>query len=53
MNMDIIDEDELVDEAQDTMTILRNYIEQLEIKADKKKRLKHLFQTVYKEAVNI
>lgn len=52
MNMDIIDEEELIDEAQDTMTILRGYIEQLEIKADKKK-VENFVSQLYQEAVNL
>jgi DNA repair exonuclease SbcCD nuclease subunit len=52
MNMDIINEEELVDEAQDTMTILRNYIEQLEIKADKQK-VETFVGNLYQEAMNL
>jgi len=52
MNMDIIDEEELVDEAQDTMTILKNYIEQLEVKADKKK-VETFVSELYQEAINL
>jgi DNA repair exonuclease SbcCD nuclease subunit len=52
MNMDVIDEEELVDEAQDTMTILRNYIEQLEIKTDKQK-VEDFVSNLYQEAINL
>jgi DNA repair exonuclease SbcCD nuclease subunit len=52
MNMDVLDEDELVDEAQDTMTILRNYIDNLEFKGDKKK-VEDFVQELYQEAVNL
>ena len=52
MNMDVLDEDELVDEAQDTMTILRNYIDNLELKTDKKK-VEDFVQELYQEAVNL
>lgn len=52
MNMDIIDESELVDEAQDTITILRNYIENLELSADKIK-VEQLVTDLYKEAINL
>ena len=52
MNMDIVDETELVDEAQDTMTILRNYIDQLEIKADKQ-QVENYVQQLYQEAISL
>ena len=52
MNMDVLDEGELVDEAQDTMTILRNYIDNLELKTDKKK-VEDFVQELYQEAIDI
>jgi DNA repair exonuclease SbcCD nuclease subunit len=52
MNMDIIDESELVDEAQDTLTILRNYIDNLDIKADKQK-VETYVSDLYQEAINL
>lgn len=52
MNMDVIDEAELVDEAQDTLTILKTYIENLEIKADKTKVEKYVTD-LYQEAINL
>jgi len=52
MNMDVIDENELVDEAQDTMTILRNYIENIDIGADKEK-VEHYVQELYQEAISL
>jgi DNA repair exonuclease SbcCD nuclease subunit len=52
MNMDVVDETELVDEAQDTMTILRNYIDNLEIKADKQK-VEQYVQELYQEAISL
>lgn len=52
MNMDVVDESELVDEAQDTMTILRNYIDQLETKADKQ-QVEFYVQQLYQEAISL
>lgn len=52
MNMDVIDENELIDEAQDTMTILRNYIDNIEISADKQK-VEHYVQELYQEAISL
>lgn len=52
LNLDIIDEDSLVDEAEDTLTILRNYIDQLEFKADKKK-VETFVTSLYSEAINL
>lgn len=51
-NLDVIDEDELVDEAQDTMTILTQYVQNLEIKGDKVKVEKFL-RELYDEAMNL
>lgn len=52
MNMDVVDETELVDEAQDTMTILRNYIDNIEISADKEK-VEQYVQELYQEAISL
>lgn len=51
-NLDMIDDDELLDEAQDTMTILKQYVDNLEIKGDKVKVEKFL-QELYNEAINL
>lgn len=52
MNMDIVDENELIDEAQDTMTILRNYIDNIDISADKQK-VEQYVQELYQEAISL
>lgn len=51
-NLDVIDEDELVDEAQDTMTILTQYVQNLEFKGDKSK-VERFLRELYSEAMNI
>jgi hypothetical protein len=51
-NLDIINEDELLDEAQDTMTILKQYIDNMQIKADKAK-IERVLQDLYNEAINL
>jgi DNA repair exonuclease SbcCD nuclease subunit len=51
-NLDVVNEDELIDEAQDTMTILRQYVDNLEIKGDKLKIQKCLNE-LYQEAMNL
>lgn len=51
-NLDVIDEDELVDEAQDTMTILTNYVQNLEIKGDKVK-IERFLRELYDEAISL
>lgn len=51
-NLDLIDDDELVDEAQDTRTILHQYIDSIETKVDKTK-VKSLISDLYNEASNI
>jgi DNA repair exonuclease SbcCD nuclease subunit len=52
MNLDIIDENELVDEAQDTLTILRQYVQNLEISADKVK-VEKVLKELHDEAINL
>jgi len=51
-NLDVIDEDELVDEAQDTMTILTQYVQNLEFKGDKSK-VERFLRELYSEAMSI
>ena len=51
-NLDIVDDTELLDEAQDTMTILRKYLDSVEVKVDKTKINKFL-QELYNEAMNV
>ena len=52
MNMDVIDESELVDEAQDTLTILKTYIDNLEVSVDKV-QVESYVTDLYKEATNL
>jgi len=52
MNLDVIDESELVDEAQDTLTILRQYVENLEITNDKQK-VQAVLDDLYEEAISL
>ena len=52
MNLDVIDESELVDEAQDTLTILKQYVQNLEITTDKTK-IEKVLQELHNEAINL
>jgi hypothetical protein len=52
MNMDELEDDDLVNEAEDTMTILGKYVDSLEIDADKSK-LNSLMRNLYQEAMSI
>lgn len=52
MNLDLVDEDELVDEAQDTHTILNQYVDSLETKVSKDK-IKNMITDLYQEAMNL
>lgn len=52
MNLDAVDENELLDEAQDTMTILKQYVQNLEFNGDKGKVEKFLHE-LYSEAINL
>jgi predicted phosphodiesterase len=52
MNMDQLDEDDLIDEAQDTRTILHQYIDSIETSVDKIK-VKATITELYTEALNI
>lgn len=51
-NLDVIDEDELVDEAQDTLTILKNYIDNIDVNG-KKDKIEKLLGELYHEAISI
>jgi DNA repair exonuclease SbcCD nuclease subunit len=51
-NMSELDDDDMINEAEDTLTILEKYIDGLEIDADKK-RLNSLMRTLYQEAMNV
>ena len=52
LNMDELEDDDMVNEAEDTMTILGKYIDGLEIDADKGK-LNSLMRNLYQEAMSI
>ena len=52
MNLDVIDENELVDEAQDTLTILTKYVNNLEITADTNK-VQTVLDELYQEAISL
>jgi len=52
MNLDVIDDDALIDEAQDTMTILKQYIDNLETSADKVK-LENFLRGLHSEAISL
>ena len=51
-NLDVLDEDELVGEAEDTLTILTKHIDSLNIDGDKKK-LDVLMRSLYTESLDI
>ena len=51
-HMDQTSEEELIDEAEDTMTILTKYINKIDTEVDKK-RLTSLMGTLYNEALHI
>jgi len=52
LNFDIIDEGELVDEAQDTLSLLRVYVDSLEVKTNKE-RINTFLHDLYQEAVSL
>ena len=52
LNLDHIDGEEIVDEAQDTLTILNKYIDTIEFRGDRK-RVEHFLRELYQEAVNL
>lgn len=52
LNLNLEDADDIINEAEDTLTILNRYINQLEIKADKNK-LEGLIRELYTEAISL
>jgi hypothetical protein len=52
LNLNLEDDDDIIDEAEDTLTILDSYIENLDIKSNKKE-LKVLMHDLYNEALSI
>tara|TARA_B100000700_G_C14993655_1_gene832622 strand:+ start:784 stop:1845 length:1062 start_codon:yes stop_codon:yes gene_type:complete len=52
LNLDLDDDDEIVNEAEDTLSIVSNYIDSLEIKTNKNE-LNVLMRNLYNEALSI
>jgi hypothetical protein len=52
LNLDMVEDEEILENIDDTMTILHKSIEALQIDVDKS-RLDNLFKTLYNEAMNI
>lgn len=51
-HLDLENDDDIVNEAEDTLTILGKYIDQLEVKGDRQ-RLDNLVRTLYYDALNL
>lgn len=52
LNLNLEDDEDIVNEAEDTLTILNKYVSQLELKADKPK-LENLLRSLYNEALSM
>ena len=52
LNLNLEDDSDIVNEAEDTLTILSKYVNQLDIKADKSK-LENLLRTLYNQALSM
>ena len=52
LNLDLEDNDDILDSAEDTLTLLSKFCEQMDTKADKKK-LDLLLRELYSEAINL
>jgi DNA repair exonuclease SbcCD nuclease subunit len=52
LNLNLEDDKDIVNEAEDTLTILSKYVDQLDIKADKT-RLDNLLRTLYNQALSM
>jgi hypothetical protein len=52
LNLDLEDDEDLVNEAEDTLTILKKYVDQLDIKADKV-LVDQLVRDLYSEALSV
>jgi len=52
LHLDLTRDDDIVDQAEDTMTILHGYINSLTMQADKK-RVESIIQSLYSEAQSI
>lgn len=52
LNLNLEDDSDIINEAEDTLTILNKYVSQLELKADKSK-LENLLRSLYNEALSM
>ena len=52
MNLDLIDEENLIDEAEDTLTILSKYIDNLDIRTHKN-HVDDIIRSLYQEAMSL
>jgi hypothetical protein len=52
LHMDLEDDSDIIDEAEDTLTILDNYVEGLEIKSSKPE-LQNLLRSLHDEALSV
>jgi len=52
MNLDLIGDDELLDEAQDTLTILKQYVDTMNLSSNKDK-VNTCLRELYSEAINL
>lgn len=52
MHQDLVDDNEIIEDAEDTLTILSKFCEQLETQTDKA-RLDKLLRNLYNEAINL
>ena len=52
LHLDLDDDEDIINEAEDTITIVNNYVDGLEINADKEK-LKMVMRNLYDEALSI
>jgi len=52
LNLDLEVDDDIVNEAEDTITILKKYIEQVDVNVDRK-QLNKLMQDLYQEALSV
>jgi hypothetical protein len=52
VNFELGEDDDGIDEAQDTLTILHNFLDSIEVKGDKKS-VETFLNNLYNEAVNL
>lgn len=52
LNLNLEEDDDIINEAEDTLTILNKYVDQLDIKTDKQK-LENLLRSLYNEALSL